>query len=195
MKWYQTLKLLCWELCFNQISWRELARLTVSTLLLTVNFTVKISWQSRPTAKFNSPTFPPPPRYMSDRWLKEQIWLSQYLGANSMLEVLPGACPNCNCQPLKDFVNWKEPLKFNTTTTFNVNDFLTWKFPDLQYFFLHQYANGKFLQTLCVNCSRCFRKGYFCPVCLKVYRNDQSDSPMVCCDQCDRWIHTGTALW
>ena len=135
MKWYQTLKLLCWELCFNQISWRELARLTVSTLLLTVNFTVKISWQSRPTAKFNSPTFPPPPRYMSDRWLKEQIWLSQYLGANSMLEVLPGACPNCNCQPLKDFVNWKEPLKFNTTTTFNVNDFLTWKFPDLRYFF------------------------------------------------------------
>ena len=133
MKWYQTLKLLCWELRFNQISWRELARLTVSTLLLTVdleNFTVGNQDQLQ---KFKLPT--PPPRYMSDRWLKEQIWLSQYLGANSMLEVLPGACPNCNCQPLKDFVNRKEPLKFNTTTTFNVNDFLTWKFPDLRYFF------------------------------------------------------------
>ena len=38
---------------------------------------------------------------------------------------------------------------------------------------------------------RLFRAGNFCPVCLKVYRNDESDLPMVCCDMCDRWIHTG----
>ena len=40
-------------------------------------------------------------------------------------------------------------------------------------------------------CHRLFRAGNFCPVCLKVYRNDESDLPMVCCDMCDRWIHTG----
>jgi len=28
-------------------------------------------------------------------------------------------------------------------------------------------------------------------VCLKVYHNYKSDSPMVWCDECDRWIHTG----
>ena len=44
-----------------------------------------------------------------------------------------------------------------------------------------------------LHCSfhRLFRAGNFCPVCLKVYRNDESDLPMVCCDMCDRWIHTG----
>ena len=40
---------------------------------------------------------------------------------------------------------------------------------------------------------RLFRAGNFCPVCLKVYRNDESDLPMVCCDMCDRWVHTGLA--
>ena len=39
--------------------------------------------------------------------------------------------------------------------------------------------------------SRLFRAGNFCPVCLKVYRSDEKDLPMVCCDSCDRWIHTG----
>lgn len=43
--------------------------------------------------------------------------------------------------------------------------------------------------TLCSH--RLFRAGNFCPVCLKVYRNDESDLPMVCCDMCDRWVHTG----
>lgn len=54
----------------------------------------------------------------------------------------------------------------------------------------HEYSNGRFLQTLCVDCSGYFRRGYFCPVCLKVYHDDETDSPMVCCDACDRWIHT-----
>jgi hypothetical protein len=56
----------------------------------------------------------------------------------------------------------------------------------------HEYVSSKFLHTLCMECSRYFRKGYFCPVCLKVYHDDETDSPMVCCDTCDRWIHTGT---
>lgn len=48
----------------------------------------------------------------------------------------------------------------------------------------------QFLQTLCISCSRLFRNGNFCPICLKVYRNDETDLPMVCCDVCDRWTHT-----
>ncbi len=48
----------------------------------------------------------------------------------------------------------------------------------------------QFLQTLCISCSRLFRNGNFCPICLKVYRNDETDLPMVCCDMCDRWTHT-----
>ncbi|XP_067017721.1 PHD finger protein 10-like [Acropora muricata] len=51
-------------------------------------------------------------------------------------------------------------------------------------------SDAQFLQTLCTSCSRLFRTGNFCPVCLKVYRNDESDLPMVCCDMCDRWVHT-----
>jgi len=60
----------------------------------------------------------------------------------------------------------------------------------------HEYTKPRdgsevqFLQTLCTACSRLFRAGNFCPVCLKVYRNDESDLPMVCCDTCDRWVHT-----
>ena len=38
-----------------------------------------------------------------------------------------------------------------------------------------------------------FGRGYFCPVCLRIYHDDETDSPMVCCDSCDRWIHTGKA--
>eukprot|EP00040_Diaphanoeca_grandis_P025634 m.142274 g.142274 ORF g.142274 m.142274 type:complete len:759 (-) comp30243_c0_seq1:347-2623(-) len=47
----------------------------------------------------------------------------------------------------------------------------------------------KFLQTLCVSCSKVFDKGDFCPSCLVVYRTDETDLPMVCCDKCDRWVH------
>ena len=54
-----------------------------------------------------------------------------------------------------------------------------------------QYHKGKFIHTLCHECSAYFRKGFFCPICLKVYHDDETDSPMVCCDSCDRWIHTG----
>eukprot|EP00035_Acanthoeca_spectabilis_P011599 m.204627 g.204627 ORF g.204627 m.204627 type:complete len:891 (-) comp15395_c0_seq1:6373-9045(-) len=64
----------------------------------------------------------------------------------------------------------------------------------------HQYADevgdtGEpiFLQTLCVLCSALFESGDFCPSCLVVYRGDEHDLPMVCCDKCDRWYVT--PLW
>eukprot|EP00249_Psilotum_nudum_P019231 c27154_g1_i1 orf=1050-2840(-) len=31
-------------------------------------------------------------------------------------------------------------------------------------------------------------KGKYCPVCLKVYRDSEA-SPMVCCDNCEHWVH------
>ncbi|XP_064394790.1 PHD finger protein 10-like [Halichondria panicea] len=55
----------------------------------------------------------------------------------------------------------------------------------------HEYIEGRFIHTLCVECSSYFRQGCYCPVCYKVYKDDHTDSPMVCCDSCDRWIHTG----
>eukprot|EP00112_Aurelia_sp_Birch-Aquarium-sp1_P008034 Seg1879.2 transcript_id=Seg1879.2/GoldUCD/mRNA.D3Y31 product="PHD finger protein 10" protein_id=Seg1879.2/GoldUCD/D3Y31 len=51
-------------------------------------------------------------------------------------------------------------------------------------------GDAEFLQFHCHKCSKLFRAGNFCPVCLKVYRSDEKDLPMVCCDCCDRWIHT-----
>ncbi|KAI3905621.1 hypothetical protein MKX01_036530 [Papaver californicum] len=40
----------------------------------------------------------------------------------------------------------------------------------------------------CDACGRLFVKGKYCPVCLKVYRDSES-TPMVCCDDCERWVH------
>jgi len=52
-------------------------------------------------------------------------------------------------------------------------------------------SEAEFLQIHCHDCSRLFRKGSFCPVCLKVYRIEEDHiNPMVMCDICDRWIHT-----
>ncbi|CAK8575465.1 unnamed protein product [Lathyrus sativus] len=42
--------------------------------------------------------------------------------------------------------------------------------------------------TCCDACGRLFVKGNYCPVCLKVYRDSES-TPMVCCDNCQRWVH------
>jgi hypothetical protein len=41
---------------------------------------------------------------------------------------------------------------------------------------------------------RLFRLGNFCPFCLIVYRSNDTDLPMVCCDTCDRWIHCGERM-
>ncbi|KAK4738229.1 hypothetical protein R3W88_001926 [Solanum pinnatisectum] len=43
--------------------------------------------------------------------------------------------------------------------------------------------------TCCDACGRLFVKGKYCQVCLKVYR-DSETTPMVCCDICERWVHS-----
>lgn len=55
-----------------------------------------------------------------------------------------------------------------------------------------------YLATFCNKCHRHFDEDRFCPVCLKTYsgeddggNNEEEDNDMVCCDLCDRWIHTG----
>nr|DAD29717.1 TPA_asm: hypothetical protein HUJ06_031185 [Nelumbo nucifera] len=42
--------------------------------------------------------------------------------------------------------------------------------------------------TFCDACGRLFVKGNYCPICLKVYR-DSELTPMVCCDDCQKWVH------
>ncbi|XP_010257186.1 PREDICTED: uncharacterized protein LOC104597390 [Nelumbo nucifera] len=42
--------------------------------------------------------------------------------------------------------------------------------------------------TFCDACGRLFLKGNYCPVCLKVFR-DTEQIPMVCCDDCSKWVH------
>ena len=49
--------------------------------------------------------------------------------------------------------------------------------------------NTEFLQTICDKCFAVFDDGNFCPICLKTYHEDDSDILMVCCDECERWIH------
>lgn len=40
----------------------------------------------------------------------------------------------------------------------------------------------------CETCSRRYRRGFFCPVCDKVYPESE-DCDMIQCDGCDKWIH------
>ncbi|KAI5067354.1 hypothetical protein GOP47_0017882 [Adiantum capillus-veneris] len=42
--------------------------------------------------------------------------------------------------------------------------------------------------TMCDACGRLFIKGKYCSICLKVYRDSEA-SPMVCCDNCEHWVH------
>ncbi|KAF0427873.1 chromatin structure-remodeling complex protein rsc7 [Gigaspora margarita] len=50
-----------------------------------------------------------------------------------------------------------------------------------------------YLATICYKCKDNFFEDRFCPVCLKTYSEDEQedddDKDMICCDQCDRWIH------
>ncbi|KAJ3156274.1 PHD finger protein 10 [Geranomyces michiganensis] len=47
---------------------------------------------------------------------------------------------------------------------------------------------GTYLCTYCPSCYEHYQRKMFCPVCMGVYKEDE-DSPMVCCDSCDRWVH------
>ncbi|KAF0513119.1 chromatin remodelling complex Rsc7/Swp82 subunit-domain-containing protein [Gigaspora margarita] len=50
------------------------------------------------------------------------------------------------------------------------------------------------LATICNKCHGNFTRDLFCPICLKTYSEDgqenDDDKYMVCCDGCDRWVHT-----
>eukprot|EP00898_Chlorokybus_atmophyticus_P000218 jgi/Chlat1/1197/Chrsp115S00738 len=67
--------------------------------------------------------------------------------------------------------------------------------PLLQYVCTRQRIHFKasdiawmFGYTLCDACGRLFKKGNYCPICLKVYRNNEA-APMICCDSCQQWLH------
>ncbi|CAG8670618.1 11006_t:CDS:2, partial [Racocetra persica] len=51
-----------------------------------------------------------------------------------------------------------------------------------------------YLATICGKCKDNFSQDRFCPICLKTYSEDEQESDddkdMICCDQCDRWIHS-----
>lgn len=58
-----------------------------------------------------------------------------------------------------------------------------------------------YLATICNKCSLNFKADRFCPMCLKTFseegameENEDEDRDMVCCDECDRWIHVGCDL-
>ncbi|KAF9939418.1 PHD finger protein 10 [Mortierella alpina] len=65
-------------------------------------------------------------------------------------------------------------------------------------------GNNRFPTFLCTYCTRChdnFKKGRYCPVCIRTYKGDgaeddaqsdtagEDDNNMVCCDECNRWVH------
>eukprot|EP00736_Rhodelphis_marinus_P011839 Rmarinus@m.18575 len=43
--------------------------------------------------------------------------------------------------------------------------------------------------TLCAACGRLYNNSNFCPVCRKVYRDNDYATPMIQCDSCSRWVH------
>ncbi|KAK9729089.1 hypothetical protein K7432_000531 [Basidiobolus ranarum] len=45
-----------------------------------------------------------------------------------------------------------------------------------------------YLATYCMNCYRDFQANRYCPCCMRTFTED-AEEEMVCCDQCDRWIH------
>ncbi|KAF9561290.1 PHD finger protein 10, partial [Mortierella alpina] len=65
-------------------------------------------------------------------------------------------------------------------------------------------GSNRFPTFLCTYCTKChdnFKKGRYCPVCIRTYKGDgayddaqsdtagEDDNNMVCCDECNRWVH------
>jgi len=50
-------------------------------------------------------------------------------------------------------------------------------------------AKWMFDFTMCQDCGQNRMKGNYCPVCSKVYRDDDWECTMMCCDNCERWLH------
>lgn len=66
--------------------------------------------------------------------------------------------------------------------------------------YLHKEATSDnseyptYFATICNRCETNFSADRFCPVCLKTYSDaddgqDEDDKDMICCDECDRWVH------
>ena len=43
--------------------------------------------------------------------------------------------------------------------------------------------------SMCENCGMNWKKGNFCPVCEKIYGDHDDHLKMMCCCECDSWIH------
>mmetsp|Transcript_1081 Transcript_1081/g.3803 ORF Transcript_1081/g.3803 Transcript_1081/m.3803 type:complete len:1058 (+) Transcript_1081:206-3379(+) len=52
-------------------------------------------------------------------------------------------------------------------------------------------ASSKWMRnfTLCNACGRLYGQGKFCPLCDKVYRDSDYETPMLCCESCEKWVH------
>ncbi|KAJ8268353.1 hypothetical protein COCON_G00135250 [Conger conger] len=44
-------------------------------------------------------------------------------------------------------------------------------------------------RSLCPDCSRLHDQGNFCPICFKCYEDNDYESQMVQCSQCNHWVH------
>ncbi|KAL5474775.1 hypothetical protein EMCRGX_G026784 [Ephydatia muelleri] len=51
----------------------------------------------------------------------------------------------------------------------------------------HEYHGNKFFRTLCMQCSRQYRSGHFCPLCVKTLGTSEA---ALRCSSCTRRVHT-----
>ncbi|XP_072166012.1 uncharacterized protein [Diadema setosum] len=54
--------------------------------------------------------------------------------------------------------------------------------PDSKSQWMHDFSH-------CQECGKLFEKGNYCPVCKKCYEDDDFESKMMQCSDCDRWVH------
>ncbi|ORY01314.1 hypothetical protein K493DRAFT_95556 [Basidiobolus meristosporus CBS 931.73] len=62
---------------------------------------------------------------------------------------------------------------------------------DFQHALAPPYGEKKYptyLATYCAGCYGDFQANRYCPCCMRTFTED-AEEEMVCCDQCDRWIH------
>ena len=44
-----------------------------------------------------------------------------------------------------------------------------------------------YICTFCIGCYLHFEESRYCPICMKVYEEENEDVKMACCDKCDRY--------
>ena len=42
---------------------------------------------------------------------------------------------------------------------------------------------------MCEDCGSNWKRGNYCPVCLKLYKEDDDSLKMMFCSKCEKWIH------